>query len=727
MVIVPSPVRVLWRSLVLPALVLLLIAGQSFGQTRGASEKHQTPFFLLSSDTLEYDEERGIVTATGNVEVARDDRVLLADSLTYNQNTDVLVATGNVSLLESTDEVLFAEYMEMTGDMKDGILKDIRLILSDGALMAANGGRRSKGTVSELSKAVYSPCRLCETDPTRPPLWQLKAIKVVHDNDEKMIEYEDAWLEAVGIPVAYIPYFAHPDPTVKRKSGFLAPSYGSSSDLGFMLKIPYFWNIAPNQDLTVTPFITSEEGPVLEAEYRHLFVDGMFKGEGSVTRDSSDNLRGHFIGSGLFHLNRTWRWGFNAERASDDTYQRRYGFPTDNTLVSRFFVEGFRKRNYLSVDSYSYQPLTENIPESPLVLPMINFNHVGEPDRFGGRTNLDINLLALIREDLPSTDTQRLSIKAGWQKSGIGRLGDIYKFSASVRGDLYHVDSLPRNGKSDFSGVTGRFFPQASLEWRYPFVKRGGKLRHVVEPMASVIASPYGGNPDTIPNEDSLEPELDTANLFTESRFYGLDQVDGGPRVNYGLKWSIFGPGSGTTSVQVAQSYRFRDDDTFEESSGLEDNQSDIVGTAIFSPGNLLNFVYRARFGKEDLDLRRSELALNTGVPALSLSANYLFFATHQDSEFSGREEISFSLQSQINQNWRFSASGLHDLGRNGGLRSLGLSLSYENECVVFSTRFSRSFFEDRDLRPTDTVLFQLTLKTLGEGATGFTASQQGQ
>ena len=712
------------RRRLLGAAVLGLLIGLHAHGAAGTAHAPPPSPFLLSSDALDYDEDQGTVTARGNVEVSRDNRVLLADIMTYDQRTDVMTATGNVALLEPTGEVLFADYMEMTGDLKDGILKEFRMILQDGALLAANGARRSNGRIIKLSKGVYSPCRLCAEDPSRPPLWQIKATEVIHDNQTKMIEYKDAWLEMAGVPVAYLPYFTHPDPTVKRKTGFLPPNYGSSTDLGFIFQAPFFYNMAPNQDLTLSPFVTSKEGPVFAGEYRHLFTDGELKGTGSVTRDSADDVRGHFIGSGLFHLNRTWRWGFNAERASDDTYQRRYGFPADNTLTSRFFVEGFRKRNYLSFDSYAFQPLTENISESPLVLPIIDFNHVGEPDRLGGRANLDINFLALTREDFPSTDTQRLSVNAEWQVPYVGPLGDVYKFSVSLRGDLYHVDGLVRDGKSDFSGITGRLFPQAALEWRYPFVRVGRKTRQVIEPMVSFVVSPYGGNPSTIPNEDSLEPELDTTNVFAGSRFYGLDRVDGGPRVNYGLKWSIFGPGTGTTSAQIAQSYRLKADDTFAPDSGLENNLSDVVGTVILAPSGVIDLVYRARISKDNLELRRSEIAFGAGIPSLRFSANYLFFDRRQDSEFPGREEISFSMNSQINRNWRISANGLRDLGSNGGLRSLGLNLTYENECIIFNTRLSRSFFEDRDLKPTDAIIFQLTLKTLGPISTGFTTSQ---
>ncbi|MEL0107198.1 MAG: LptA/OstA family protein, partial [Rhodospirillaceae bacterium] len=186
-----------------------------------AAEQKKEPLTTFSADRVRYDRELSVITATGNVEVIRASRTLRADTLSYNQKTDVVTASGNIALAEPSGEVMFAQYMELTGDFKDGIVEDIGILLSDGARFAAAGARRSNANIFELRNAVYSPCNLCEEDPTRPPLWQIKASKVVHDKNRQQIEYSDAWLEVFGVPVFYTPYLAHPDPTVKRRSGFM--------------------------------------------------------------------------------------------------------------------------------------------------------------------------------------------------------------------------------------------------------------------------------------------------------------------------------------------------------------------------------------------------------------------------------------------------------------------------------------------------------------------------
>lgn len=686
----------------------------------------------LTSDEVTYDRDLGVITASGNVEITQEKRTLLADTITYNQKQDLITASGHITLLEPSGEVIFGDSMELSGDMRDGIIKGLAIILQDHSRIVANGARRSNANIMEMRKAVYSPCKSCEEDPSRPVLWQIKAVKVVHDKSRQTIEYSDAWLEIAGVPVAYTPYLTHPDPTVKRRSGFLAPSLGSSSDLGFTLRTPYFYNIDPHSDFTFSPILMANETPVIAGEYRRRMDKGELDTKASVTYDSEKELRGHVASKGRFNIDDTWRWGFDINRAIDDTYTRRFGFTGDNTmpnsndsLTTHLFTEGFRKRNYMAFNTYAFQDLKTdaNRGDTPYVLPMLDFNHVGEPGPLGGQTNLDVSLLAITRT--ANMDSRRLSVKAGWQAPYTSPLGDSYKLSASLKGDLYHVNGLERQDKADkFNGFSGRVLPELRLDWRYPFVRSEGDSRQIIEPIAAAIVSPYGGNSTKIPNEDSIDFEFDDTNLFSSNRFTGHDRVESGPRINYGLKWGLYGKGGGSSSLMIGQSFRVRDDDAFPLDSGLEDNFSDFVTMVDISPGSYLNLVHRSRFSKESLKVHRNELNLSTGIPAFRLDTNYVFFDHQRDAEFVGREEVSVSLSSQINRLWRGNISGVRDLTGRGTMRSFGLNLTYEDECFLMASDLTRTFFEDRDLEPTDAIMFRVMFKTLGEVASGITKSQ---
>lgn len=675
----------------------------------------------LSADEMSFDKDRNIITATGNVEVIQGSRKLLADNVIYNQTTDVVSASGNVVLTEPGGEIIYSDRMEISGDLRDAVIETFGMILTDRSRFAATGARRSAGNITEMRKGVYSPCNLCKDNPENPPLWQVKAVKIIHDKKNKVIEYRDAWLEVYGVPVGYLPYFSHPDPTVKRKSGFLIPSFGGSTDLGFVARIPYYINISPQQDATITPLFTGNAGSGGSAEYRGRFKKGQINAtgsfvagntEGDSTEVDANAFRGHILSEVRFDINDTWRWGLDFNRTTDDTYMRRYGLGGPSSLNSNLFLEGFRKRNYFAINGYAFQGLqsSDDPGLEPLVLPLIDYNYVGVPGRFGGQTSLDINILSITRNE--GSDTRRLSIRPSWNLPLLGPLGDSYNLSFMLYGDLYDVDELQRTGKSNFSGVTGRIQPQVMLDWRFPFVKRTKKLTHVLEPIVQVVYSPNSGNSDKIPNEDSQELEFDDTNLFSRNKFSGIDRIEEGTRLNYGLKWNVYFPG-GTSTFFIGQSWRPENNDTFAIGSGLEEEFSDLVGRAQIDLGSYLNLVYRTRFASDTFVPKRNELTFNAGVPAFRVHANYTFLETQANSEFSGREEINYGASSRLNRFWRVGLTGLTDLAA-GETRRIGGNITYENECLVFNANLSRTFFEDRDLEPTDTITFNFLLKTLG-------------
>jgi LPS-assembly protein len=705
---------------IMVAASLISLQSLLFSQSASAQSVDKTNPVLFKADNLRRDRELGVVIATGNVEFSQNERTLLADAVTYNQRTDTVTASGNVSLLDTTGDVMFAEYIELSGDMKDGIARGIRFRLADNTRIAATGGRRIGGTRTEMRRAVYSPCESCRKNPDRTPIWQIKAYKVVRDLDEKQIEFTDAFLEIYGIPVAYIPYFSAPDPSVKRKTGFLIPSYGSDTELGTIIRAPYYISISPRQDATITPIYTGNEGPVLLSEYRNRFVGGKFTGRGSVTRGSSvdgdQHVRGHFNGGAEFDISDTWRGGIKASFASDDTYLRRYDFGSDTVLTSRAFVEGFRGRNYAAANAYYFQDLRADVDQAtvPLAIPVVDYNFVGKPGRLGGRWSLDANFLTLTRGI--GTDSRRISLKTGWLLPYTSRTGELYSLFGSLQTDAYWVDETqdPDSAGGTLSGVTGRAFPQFGLDWRFPLVRRGRQSAAVVEPIAGIIVSPNGGNPDKVPNEDSLDFELDDTNIFSSNRFTGVDRVEGGSRLYYGLRGSIYGSETGYATAFIGQSYRFRSDNLFAEGSGLEDNFSDLVGRVELVPQKYFRMLYRFRVDNKNLNPRRNEIVAKAGPAFLNLGTSYLFIEGQESSDaFPDREELSLTLNSQITEGWSLRASTLRDL-QTGTTRSHSFGLTYKCSCLIFNASFTRSFTEDRDIKATDTIFFSVTLKNLG-------------
>jgi len=686
---------------------------------------------LLLADEIQQDQELGLVVAKGHVEFSQKDQALLADIVTYNQKTNLVTASGHVSLLEPSGDVLFGDYMELRDDMREGFIQNVRGLLSDRSRLAANTGRRIQGNTTELRRAVYSPCDLCEEDPSAPPLWQIKAERLVHDNEQKLIEYYGATMEIGGFPVFYSPYFSQPDPSVKRKSGFLAPDAGTSSSIGAFFRVPYFYVLGGDKDMTLEPIVTTDAGAVLAGEYRQRWGNGQLKFDGSGaytnrTDDATGNVispidafRWHFLGSGEFDISDNWRSVFDIQRSSDQTYMRRFNFGgTESFLESRAYAQGFDDRGYTLIDSYAFQSLRLGVGDStqPIVLPSATYNWVSHPDAWGGRWTVTGNALNLFRPN--GAQIRRLSTGGGWSVPFNGPIGDRFTFSASVRGDAYDSDDLVLSpGQPAVSGVlAGRVYPQTKLEWHYPWVRYGNGYSQTIEPIAAVIASPNGGNPAKIPFEDSPGLEFDETSLFVTDRFPGYDRVDSGQRVDYGINATLYGDHGGSTRFLIGQSYRFQSNGPFAAGSGLNKKLSDVVGRLAISPSPFLDLIYRFRLDSQDLSSRRQEVTATGGPQSLRLSFGFIDIPLDPlVPDLQERRQITGSAVAEITRYWKVAVFGTRDVGSSTKSLNSGVAVTYRDECLTFMGAFTHSGTRDRDVKPGNTVLVSLILKNLGE------------
>lgn len=682
---------------------------------------------LLLADKMDVDEPRQIVTASGNVEITRGDRRLLADMVRYFQAEDRIEAIGNVTLLEPGGEAIYAELLSVSGDMKDGIIEGLRARLDKDSRLAATSARRIDGSRTEMDQAVYSPCPLCEEGDS-PPLWQISASKVTHDQKSKDVTYNHAFFELYGVPVLYTPYFSHPDPSVKRRSGFLSPSVGTDSELGFTLETPYYFALAPNYDVTLAPIITSREGGVLAGEFRHRLHNGRYDIGGSITRGSEaensnqdeasrDEFRGHVFGDGDFALGGGWAWGYDLSLASDDTYLERYDFSDLDILENRLFVEKIDGRNYVAANSFAFQGLRETDDQGliPVVLPLLDVELSSDPMLFGSRFFLDSSFLALTRSD--GLDTRRFSATGGWELPWLGPLGDEYHLTLSLRNDYYDLNGNPDTLEDDGNRTESRLIPRATLDWRWPWIGDSFGLTPVIEPIASLTLAPNGLNDDDIPNEDSLDLEFDDTNLFEESRFPGLDQVEEGSRVSYGLRFAGIGETGETVNALFGQSWRFQKDNQFDADTGLDGRFTDYVGRVEVRPANWFNGRYRFRLDRDTFAPVRNEVRAAIGPSRLRLDVNYLSLEDDpsvSDEEFRKREEITAGLQLGLGGGVTVRAQTRRDLKADSTVANT-FGLIYRHPCLVLIGGVEQQFTKDRDAGDGTTISLRLTFQNLGE------------
>lgn len=722
-----------WRRRLAPLAVALFAASAppAYGQTDSLTG--DAPSVLITADDISADKELGIIVARGGVEIAYGTRVLMADTVSVNQKAKTVSANGNVTLLEPSGEVIFADYMELSDDLRDGVIERLRMLLQENARVAANGARRYDGNTTVFAKAVYSPCKVCEDDPDKDPLWQVKAKRIVHDQEDRRVEYYDAYLEFYGVPVAYTPYLTHPDPRVKRETGFLAPDYGTDTNVGTFIRVPFYWAIDRDKDATIVPIYTRTDGLVYSGEYRQRFNSGeiTLSGSGSIAdRDigspnfietREDQFRGHVFAEGQFDINDQWRTGFDIERATDQTYLRRspFFFDPGNAAESTVYVEGFNQRNYLSAKGHAFQDLRlGQRADSPLVLPIAEYQGFGETDSIGGRWELDSSFRSLTRED--KSDNQRVSVEGGYRLPLKSGFGSITTFGAFLRGDAYYTDHhIQRDafGNRVEDGVETRVVPQLTADWRLPFARYGESGTTLIEPMAAIYVSPQGGNDPNIANDDSLVVDLDSTSIFSRQRTPGLDRVEGGQRAVYGLRASHDFTYGGSVSGFLGQTYKFNKDQQLAAETALDDGVSDFVGNLDINPTKYLDVFYRFRVEEDNLRANRSEVGYSLGTSALGMSGEYVFVREGIAVDTFSIEELRLSAFAKWDDNWSIHGSTLRDLEQpnDGGSLKHSALIRYEDECFIFDSTFTRSFTRSTDIQSSDEFLVRLTFKTLAE------------
>ncbi len=182
---------------------------------------------LVQAVEVDYDYNNSRVSAVGNVQMFYNGTSVEADKVIYDQKTKRLHAEGNIRMTDADGKITYANIMDLSDDYRDGFVDSLRVDTADNTRMAATRADRSSGNYTVFENGVYTACAPCKDDPKKPPLWQVKGARIIHDQNEKMLYFENAQLEFFGVPMAYMPYFSTPDPTVKRKTGFLMPGFSS--------------------------------------------------------------------------------------------------------------------------------------------------------------------------------------------------------------------------------------------------------------------------------------------------------------------------------------------------------------------------------------------------------------------------------------------------------------------------------------------------------------------
>jgi LPS-assembly protein len=669
---------------------------------------------VVVADQVIYETDGSVASAVGDAEAFYGPRVLGADRLEYDQGTERVRAIGAVMLRNDDGTLLFADEADLSTSLQDGKITQPRALIAGGARFAAVEGERIDGRYTVLSKAVYSPCLVCFDDPT--PLWRVRAAKVIHDEVTRDIVYEDATFEVEGVPVMYVPYFRHPDPSVQRRTGFLAPEFGEDSNYGYSVKLPYFIELSPSRDLTLTPFITTKDGLIMEAEYRALTRSGGYRLRGSLTYNDEQEgtggeWRGALEGEGRFSIAQDLGWGFDLDLATDDTFLRRYNYSDEDRVTSRLFLVNENDRLFAEANAYYFQSFRpdEDDDTIPMALPELRVRYRALEDQTYGVANLTADVLHLQRNE--TRDVTRFSTGATWERQFVSDLGIVITPFGQVRADAYWFDNDPTRG----SDTELRVNALAGVDVRMPFIAENTLGTHIIEPVVQLVASPNDGSQIDIPNEDSLDLNFDETNLLIgESRFAGIDRFEAGSRLNAGIRYDFTNDSGFGVEAVYGRVFRLEDNDAFSQTSGLRNADSDHVGALRLKFDPYFDVTARFRADQDDFDLERREVYARGSYGPVSAVGSYAHIAADAFGGFaSDRQEIAGKAILRINEEVRLHGSARHDL-EDGRLVDAEGGVIYENECCFIDFSVSRRNNDDRDAE--DGTNFGLTfrLKSLG-------------
>ena len=677
---------------------------------------------LLQADQIIYDSDAGVVTAEGHVEISDDQRTLLADQVIYNENTNSVSATGNVSLQDPSGNVAYADHVELTQDLREGALQGFAALIGQTGRLAANSAERREGRFTIAHGAVFTPCTVCQEDGERMPLWEIRAQRIVHDQLEKEIYFEDASFEFLGLPILFLPYFSEADPTVTRKSGFLLPDIGTIGGLGSFVKIPYYVALSPSRDLTLDPFITTSAGTVMQAEYRERWGVGGLWLQGTLGYDSGASGKpgesvwmSSLFGSGRVPLSDTWRAGFDVQLAANKTYLKRYELSNLDRLTTDLFADRVQGRSRGAITGYFFQSLraTDMAGQIPLALPLLEYSYIPEYHVWGGRLRVDTSALYLSRN--LGSDVLRGSTDADWRLPYTTGNGQLITFETFLRGDVYYIDDAKFDvpGAATNSETIGRALGLGMLEWRWPFVGEVDlpDTSLVVEPIVQLVAASGGGNPTGLPNEDSTAFEFDVTNLFSANPSPGLDLWTGGPRSNVGVRASALLP-YGSVEATLGEQFRFSPDSSLPAGLRLSDHKSDIVGQfKIEFPPNL-SLTHQFNIDADDGSIRRNEIYLRAKFGRSVVDLSYLKLPqSAADPTLGEQEQVNLTTTLQVYGNWGIFGEARRDLAKSEMLES-SIGITYEDECFVASLGFHRRDTATLNLKPASAVIYRIGLKT---------------
>ena len=649
----------------------------------------------------------GDLIASGDIEIFHGAENLIAEEIRYDTETETLNVTGPILYTDENGDTIEAEFAELSRNLQNGLLKSARIMLENQLELQAAEMERIDGITAELRGVAATSCISCDT---RPPLWQIRASAVRHDQIKQTVHFKNAQVRVADIPVLYLPRLRIPDPSLKRAAGFLVPSIRSTSRLGTGVVVPYFIPIGTDKDITLTPYISAKTR-TLEVRYRQVVKNGSFTFDGAISDDDIEtaSLRAYGRIVGKFNVFEGYKLGFTLQSVSDDAYVGDYQLDTGETMESNVTLERTKEDQYQEISLSNYQSLYDNEGNRPFLTSFGQIEQRVPVARVGGTLSVRGEFWGAARSSDLNATGLRTNTGVRYQRVWDLAAGTQVSFEHESRLDHFVID---QDDADDRKNTTSTHSSALTLRW--PLIGRSKTGAHFVEPIYQ-IASVRMSKDIAVPAEESTHAEFDQGNLLALSRFSAPDRVETGQRRAVGVNYNYRGITGYELGVSLGEIEWETQPSDFSLTSGLAGAKSDLLLAAQAETPFGLNFYARTLLDYQG-KAGKSEVISKFNIKKYSVDGRYLFLPADDDEQRNDDiAEWTLNQSYKVGENWQLSNSLRYDLQADS-LATAGIGVKWDGQCssVVFSA--DRRFTDLGTSPPQTTYGFSIALKGFSTG-----------
>ncbi len=563
-----------------------------------------------------------------------------------------------------------------------------------------------KITDNENESTIYNGTfTTCKKNKDDCPPWLISAEEIRHKKNKKIIEYKHAWLEIYEKPVIYFPYFYHPDPTVKRQSGFLAPSIINSSKNGMTLNVPYYKVISEDKDLTFSPQIFLDKNIILQTEYRQAFKNSNAIMDLGLAKDE-DETKAHFF-SNLKGSKDNTNFEINLQKVSNDKFLKINKMKSPliksySELNSYFKLDSSSENSHLSTSIEIYEDLTKkNSDRFEYIYP--NLSYSKNLENFDNLGQLEFNSEAF----------QKKFNTNQYQASLINNL--LFKSNKNItkNGFLNGYSVLLRNVNFDFNNSLEfennnkhKLLTTMLFESKYPLKKVGKNQTSFLTPILSARISP-----NKTKNIKNLDRKISYSNIYSLDRLGETDMVEGGFSLTLGSEYSIDNSNNDEVfKMSFANVLRNTKDNDLPEKSTLGNKRSDIIGSLKFKPSNYFDLEYEFSLDKNlrysNLDIVKTNFTINNFVTSFeyleedNIIGDKSYIINKSKLNFDNNSSITFETSKNLDKN-------ITDY--------YNLIYEYKNDCLSAAIEYNKTFYQADDLETDQNIFFTIKIIPFGE------------